>query len=129
VFSFVDGVPKVPAGDSELVRTHTSALTDKPQRAFTAVSARTAMLGESSPPMTQSTEGGSMSTNNTQKVAVPKWMAMAAMVIGIAGGSYGIASAASSSGTTTTQKSAARPAAAARAPRGRSALGRDAAHR
>ena len=46
-----------------------------------------------------------MSKSNTQKVAVPKWMAMGAVAIGLLGGSYGLASAASSSSTATTKKS------------------------
>jgi hypothetical protein len=52
-------------------------------------------------------------SNNTKNVVVPKWLAMAAVAVGLVGGSYGIASAASSSGTTTATQSAARLAAAA----------------
>jgi hypothetical protein len=53
--------------------------------------------------------------NYTRQVVVPKSLAMAAVVFGLVGGSYGIATAASSSGTTTTTQSATRPTAAARA--------------
>jgi hypothetical protein len=57
-------------------------------------------------------------SNNTKQVVVPKWVAMAAVAVGLVGGSYGIASAASSSGATTTTQSAARPAATAQRPWG-----------
>jgi hypothetical protein len=57
-------------------------------------------------------------SNNTKQVVVPKWMAMSAVAIGLAGGSYGIASAASGSGTTTTTQSAPRAAATAQHPWG-----------
>jgi hypothetical protein len=56
-------------------------------------------------------------TNNTQKVVVPKWLALGAVAVGLLGGSYGVASAASGSGTTTT-KSAARSTASAQKPWG-----------
>jgi hypothetical protein len=59
-----------------------------------------------------------MNTKNTRQVVVPKWMVMAAVAVGLVGGSYGIASAASGSGTTTTTKSAARSTAAAQRPWG-----------
>jgi hypothetical protein len=57
-------------------------------------------------------------SNNTQKVAVPQWMVMAAVAVGLVGGSYGIASAASGSGTTTTTQSAAGSTAPARGAQG-----------
>jgi hypothetical protein len=59
-----------------------------------------------------------MNTKNTRQVVVPKWMVMAAVAVGLVGGSYGIANAASGSGTTTTTKSAARSTAAAQRPWG-----------
>jgi hypothetical protein len=59
-----------------------------------------------------------MHNSNTQKVAVPKWMAVGAVAIGLLGGSYGLASAASSSSTATTKKSVARSTATAGQPWG-----------
>jgi hypothetical protein len=59
-----------------------------------------------------------MNSSNTQKVAVPKWMAMGAVAVGLLGGSYGIASAASSSSTATTKKSVFRSAPTAQQPWG-----------
>ena len=59
-----------------------------------------------------------MHNSNTQKVAVPKWMAVGAVAIGLLGGSYGLASAASSSSTATTKMSVARPTATAGQPWG-----------
>jgi hypothetical protein len=89
----------------------TSQLSAKSHRAFKALSAAAVIVEESSLPVT-ATQGGSMS-NNTKQVVVPRWLAMAAVAVGLVGGSYGIASAASSSGATTTNQSATRPAATA----------------
>jgi hypothetical protein len=104
--------PKLPASRVELVK----ELSAKSQHAFKALSAAAAIVEESPLPVT-STEGGSMS-NNTKQVVVPKWLAMAAVAVGLVGGSYGIASAASSSGATTTTTPAPRAAATAQRPWG-----------
>jgi hypothetical protein len=61
--------------------------------------------------------------NNTKQVVVPKWLAMAAVAVGLVGGSYGVASAASGSGTTTAQQSATHPAAAAQRAAGQGPWG------